>query len=466
MAMPDVTPIGPRLFALTDIGNAERLVALYGDEFRWVHEWKCWIVWDGCRWTRDTRSRLGAMAKASVRSMLKEAAEIEGDDARKRLVTHAMQSEGAGKIRAMIELSRSEPGVSIEFAELDTHPYLLTVRNGTLDLTTATLHEHHRRDLITKLVDVPYDPEAQCPTWEAFLWRIFAGRADMIEYIQRAVGYSLTGDTSAHCLHLLHGNGANGKSTFLEVLATLFGDYGVQADFATFLDKSTDGGARNDVARLAGSRMVRSSEVGEGKRMNEALVKSLTSTDTIAARYLYSESFEFRPSFKIWLAANHKPVIRGSDDAIWRRVRLIPFTVTIPEEERDLHLAEKLRKELPGILAWAVAGCRLWQKHGLTPPVDVLVATSEYRTESDVIGAFLDECCEVGSTYQVTASELYGGFKRWADENGEYVLSQSAFGRRLEERGFGVRKSGVKYRMGLRLTEDASKPSKPPWFDR
>jgi putative DNA primase/helicase len=471
MAMPDISPIGPRRFPLTDIGNAERLVAQYGDNIRWLQAWKSWLVWDERRWIRDGTCRVEALAKTTVRNMLREATDLEGDT-KKAIVAHAMQSESDSRIGSMIRRARAEDGIAIEFRELDQHPYLLTVQNGTLDLRTGTLGAHERGHLITKLVDVPFDPAAPCPTWEAFLHRIFDGRGDMIGYIQRAVGYSLTGDTGEQCLHLLHGSGSNGKSTFLEVLASLFGDYGVQADFATFLDKGTDGGPRNDVARLAGARMVRSSEVGEGKRLNEALVKSLTGTDTIAARFLYAESFEFRATFKLWLAANHKPVIRGADHAIWRRVRLIPFTVTIADAEKDPDLADKLRKELPGILAWAVAGCLLWRRDGLTPPPDVVAATAEYRSESDVLGAFLDECCETGHGggpamgMEVAATEIYTAFKRWAEENGEFVLTHTAFGRRLEERGFGVRKSGVKYRRGLRLLASPSKPHQTSWTDR
>ena len=304
--------------------------------------------------------------------------------------------------------------------------------------------------MLTKYADVEFRDDAECPLWLAFLEKIFGGNAEIIGYLQRAVGYSLTGDTREQCLHLLHGSGSNGKSTFLEVLQALMGDYGVQADFATFVEKKGDG-PRNDVARLAGTRMVRSSEIGEGKRLNESLVKSLTGQDTIAARFLYSEAFEFRPTFKLWLAANHKPVIRGTDHAIWRRVRLIPFTVTISESEKDETLKDRLIAELPGILRWAVEGCHLWLERGLHPPDAVTVATTAYKNESDILGTFLEECCEIGSGLEVSATELYTAYKRWAHENGEFELSQTAFGRRIEERGFDVRKNGVKYRRGLRL---------------
>jgi putative DNA primase/helicase len=264
----------------------------------------------------------------------------------------------------------------------------------------------------------------------------------------------------------LHGSGSNGKSTFLEVLQALLGDYGVQADFATFVEKKGDG-PRNDVARLAGARMVRSSEIGEGKRLNESLVKSLTGQDTIAARYLYSEAFEFKPTFKLWLAANHKPVIRGTDHAIWRRVRLIPFTVTIRDDEKDETLKDRLLTELPGILQWAVAGCQQWLESGLRPPDVVMAATQAYQSESDILGAFLDECCELGTGLEVAAGDLYAAYRKWAKDNGEFELSQTAFGRRIEERGFDVRKNGIKYRRGLRLLPNVLPvKSEPNWWQK
>jgi len=455
-------------FAPTDVGNAERLVSLYGTEFCWVHKWKSWMVFDGTRWARDESNTVERYAKQAVRSILADAAQIEDKETRTKLVTHAMQSESNGRIIGLIARAKAEPGVAQRTEIFDRHPFLLNVANGCLDLRTGRLGSHDRTHFLTKCAPVPFDPEALCPTWERFLLDVFGGRYDLISYVQRAVGYSLTGDTSEQCLQLMHGSGSNGKSTFLEVLQALFGDYGIQADFSTFLDGKTQDGPRNDVARLAGARMVRSSEVGEGKRFNESLVKALTGSETIAARFLFSESFEFTPTFKLWFAANHKPVIRGTDHAIWRRVRLIPFDVQFSGEKKDGQMKEKLMAELPGILAWAVAGCLLWIENGLNPPPDVQAATDDYRRESDVIGSFLEDSCETGAGLKVGATELYHAYKKWAKDSGEYELSMTAFGRRLEERGFGVRKCGVKYRLGLRLNAavQASSQEQPSWFHR
>jgi putative DNA primase/helicase len=440
------------VFLHTDVGNAQRLVAAHGADLRYVPRWKVWLVWDGRRWRRDETGEVERRAKQVVRGMMHEAKKIEDKDTRNALAGWALKSEAAGRIKAMVDLARSEPGVAISYTALDQQPRKLAVQNGTLDLWTGQLGPFSRDDLLTKLVDVPFDPEAPCETWERTLSVIFGGDAELIGYVQRAIGYSLTGDTSEQCLHLCHGTGSNGKSTLLDVLAELSGEYGQQADFQTFLDRRHDSGPRNDVARLAGARLVRSSEVGDHKRLNEGLIKSLTGGDVITARFLYSEDFEFKPQFKLWLAANHKPVIRGTDYAIWRRIRLIPFEVTITAEQADRELPKKLRAELPGILAWAVAGCLMWQRDGLRPPERVLAATADYKSESDVIAAFLEDCCELDPSYTESGGKLYTAYKRWADDNGEFVLTNTKFGRDLSDRGYVAKSSfNGKMRHGLRL---------------
>lgn len=458
--MADALPFVP-----SDIGNAERLVARHGGDFRYVPKWKSWMAWTGTHWERDETGRIQRACKDTLRQLAREAIDQDDKSRRDAMLKHALASEANGRINGMIERARAEPGMSIAHDVFDQRPFLLNVANGTVDLETGQLRLPERADYLTKRSPVPFDPDALCPRWEQFLLDVFDRRVDLIGYVQRAVGYSLTGDTSEQCLQLLHGAGANGKSTFLEVMQALCGDYGVQADFATFLDGRAAEGPRNDVARLAGARMVRTSEVGEGKRFNEALVKALTGSETISARFLYSEAFEFVPTFKLWFAANHKPVIRGQDHAIWRRVRLVPFDVQFDGARRDQRMKEKLLAELPGILAWAVAGALAWRRDGLQAPADVVAATEEYRRDSDVIGAFLEDCCDVGRGLEIEASVLYKAYRQWAKDGGEHELSQTAFGRRLEERGFGVRKSGVKYRVGLRL-QSAPQPSQPSWLDR
>lgn len=438
-------------YFLTDVGNAQRLVDVHGRDLRWVARWKVWLVWDGRRWRRDETGEVERRAKTVIRGVFRDALSLP-EDRKGPTLAHALKSEQAGRLEAMVRLARSEPGMAIAHDDLDQQAWCMTVRNGTIDLRTGQLGPHDRGHLSTKLTDIDYDPEATCPTWQQTLGVLFAGNQPLIDYVQRAIGYSLTGDTREQVLHLCYGTGANGKSTLLDVLAQLSGEYGLQADFQTFLDTGTRNGPRNDVARLAGARLVRSSEIGENKKLNEGLIKSLTGGDIVSARFLYSEDFEFKPQFKLWLAANHKPVIRGTDYAIWRRMRLIPFEVTISPEQRDELLPAKLTKELPGVLAWAVAGCQSWLADGLRPPDTVLAATDAYRTESDTIGAFLDEECELSGSYDTQASSLYTAYVRWAKDNGEYAITATAFGRRLTERGFEIKKVGpFKYRLGLKL---------------
>lgn len=419
----------------TDLGNARRLVVQHGKDLRYCHLRGKWFVYDGRRWIKDATGEIERKAKRTVVALGSEAALISDDDARKAALKWALRSESDARIAAMIALAQSEPEVPVLIDDMDANPWLLNCNNGTIDLRTGELGPHRRTDLITKLVPVDYDPEAECPLWGAFLDTSMDGNKNLMGFLARALGYSLTGDTSEQALFLLYGTGANGKSTFLEVNRALLGEYAQTADFSTFLIRDRDS-ARNDIARLVGKRFVAAAEVEGGRRMAEVLVKQLTGGDTIAARFLFREYFEFRPTFKIWLAANHKPTIRGSDHAIWRRIRLIPFTVTIPADQQDPRLSEKLRDELPGILAWAVRGCLEWQRDGLGVPDEVKAATEGYRQEMDALADFLAENCIVADYARVKAGALYETYREWCKSTGEDALSQKALGMRLTERGF------------------------------
>lgn len=439
---------------LTDLGNGERLVEMHGDALRYVPTSKKWHCWDGRRWVVDDLLDVQRRAKETVRAVGKLAFEMEYGADRIQRLKFAQDSESNGKLKAMIERAAAEPGIAVLPESFDAHPFLLNVANGVVDLSTGELGPHDRNLLMTKLVPVEYPgrDDAECPLWLAFLDRVFAGDQVMISYVQRAIGYTLTGDTREQCLHLLYGTGANGKSTFQEIIADITGDYSLQADFSTFLEKKHNDGPRNEIAALKGARYVRSSEIGEGKRFNEALIKTLTGGEKMRARFLYAEEFEFTPAFKLWFSFNHKPLIRGTDHAIWRRVRLIPFAVTIPDSEKDDMLKAKLRVELPGILRWAVDGCLAWHREGLRPPDSVLAATAAYRAESDTLGAFIEECCELGTKLEEAAAPLYKAYKKWAHDGGEFEMSQTAFGRKLSDRGFDVDTSRRhKYRRGLSL---------------
>ena len=284
-----------------------------------------------------------------------------------------------------------------------------------------------------------YDEGAEAPTWLAFLDRIMAGDRELIDFLQRAIGYSLTGDTREHCLFILYGTGRNGKSTKLETLRALLGDYAMQTPAETLLVKR-ENAIPNDIARLRGGRFVAASESEDGKWLAESLVKQLSGGDTLSARFMRGEWFDFLPTFKTWLATNHKPVIRGTDVAIWSRIRLVPFDVRIPDAEQDKGLGARLRAELPGILRWAVAGCLAWQRDGLGAPAGVRRATDRYREEMDVLAGFLADRCLVAPTAQASAAGLYKAYTEWCEASGEKPLSQRALGPRLLERGFAAHK--------------------------
>lgn len=419
----------------TDYGNAERLAAWHGQDLRYCHPWGKWLAWDGRRWAPDATAEVMRRAKLTARMILGEAAGIDDDKDRRDLVHFALRTERAANLRAMVTLAESEPGIPVLPEELDRDPWLLTCLNGTIDLKSGDLREHRREDLVTKLAPVEYDPTAQCPAFLTFLRHIMAASDPLIEFLQRAVGYSLTGQTSERVIFLLYGTGANGKTTFLELLRKLLGDYALRTPTSTLLVKP-DGGIPNDLARLKGARFVSASETEQGKRLAEALVKDVTGGDTISARFLGREYFDFRPECKIWLATNHRPVIRGTDKAIWDRIRLIPFTVTIPEGERDPGLLDKLSAELPGVLAWAVRGCLDWRREGLGTPPEVRAATEGYRNEMDLLAGFLEDCCFVDPQAQATAKLLYSAYTKWCEDAGERAESQRSFGLRLAERGF------------------------------
>ncbi len=434
----------------TDLGNAERFEAFAGDRFRFVHNWGSWLWFDGTRWQRDVDGESVRAGRDTLRATAAEAGTVPDQDERDQLAKHALDSESSARIGAMLSLAQSLLPVAPE--ALDADPDLFNCANGTIDLRTGELRPHDRADLLTRRSPVAFDPDATCPLWESFLARVLGGSASLVAFLQRAIGYSLTGHTSEQVLLLLYGIGANGKSTFLETVRSLLGDYATQADFTTFLKRDNDG-ARNDLARLVGTRFVSAVEAEAGKPLAEALVKQLTGGDTITARFLFREFFDFKPAFKLWLAANHKPTITGGDHGIWRRMRLVPFTVTIPEAERDPKLTAKLAEELPGILAWAVRGCLAWRAEGLGLPPEVKAATASYRDEMDVLGPFLDEATVAAEGCRITARELYEAYEKWCAANGERAKSQKGFAMSLRERGFEAVKGtkGVRCWAGLGL---------------
>jgi len=434
---PTEAPAPESPFHLTQLGNAKRLVRDHGQDLRHVTAWRRWFVWHRVRWTNDTTAEVERRAKATVAGIYLEALEITDLDQRGKVFKHAFGSETEHAINAMVSLAASEAEVAVKPADLDADPWLLNVKNGTLDLRTLKLRPHDPADFITKLAPVPFDPEATHPVWDAFLEKMVPD-PDERAFLQRAVGYTLTGDTSEEVLFFIHGPEAAGKGTFTGAMSALLGDYARVADFECFLRKRGDGGVRNDIARLAGARMVLSQEVDEGRALAEGLVKAITGGDVVAARFLYQESFEFKPAFKLWLVANHKPRVSAEDGAMWRRMLLVPFEVSLPVAERDPMVKETLTNDpaaRAAILAWAVQGLRDWLEHGLRPPAMVRQATDTYREEQDVLAPFLADCCVLKRGAFVTNKELRDAYVRWCETNGERPLSAKTLASPLRDRG-------------------------------
>ena len=424
----------------------------YGDRIRYVHAWGRWLVWDGTRWAKDQTGAVERFAQATVREMHKEALTLlEGGEMTKsaELSKHAYQSEREARIRSMVSLARVIEPVPVVPEDLDADPWLFNVENGTIDLRIGTLQEHRQEDRITKLAPVKYDPTAKAERFELFLLEIMNGRPALTSFLKRCVGYSMTGSTTEHVLLFLHGLGANGKTTLLNVLLRLFGDYGKQSEPELLLRKRNDAHPAG-VAALQGARLVATSEIDAGRALAEALLKSLTGGDRITARFMKQNFFEFEPSHTIWLAANHRPVIKGTDVAIWRRIHLVPFDVVIPPENRDHSLPAKLKDELPGILAWAVRGCLEWQKEGLAAPEAVTTATQSYRDDMDVLGEFIAEHCALDERASAEAKDLDSSYSEWTEKTGERKLGKNQFGIKLQERGFEKHKHQIHRRIVYR----------------
>ena len=430
----------------SDVAFSDLFIEQHSEHVRYCEQG--WLIWDGARWSHDDHGQVQEMGKQTARSILdlsKNEPDVERASKLARWGARVLQK---ARIDAGTSLACSNPKIRVKISELDADPLLLNVLNGTIDLRTGELRPHRRGDLITRLCPVEYDESAECPRWDSFLDTIFDGSKSLIDFVQRAVGYSLTGLTNEHCLFICYGHGDNGKTVLLETISQLAADYAKSSSIETFMARGNRGGIPNDIARLAGVRLVTVGETPQYGAFNESLVKDLTGGDTITARFLHREFFDFRPQFKLWIRANHKPRIKGTDHGIWRRIRLIPFGVTISKKKRDPYLLDKLRGELPGILARAVRGCLAWQKHGLEPPLEVRDATESYKSDQDVLGTYLKERVRrAPESCYIKARPLYNYYVKWCEESGERPEPEKDFSAAMIERGYKKerKKSGWRY---------------------
>ena len=407
----------------SDDALALRFSAQHGNDLRYVAQWGRWLRWNGTRWEEDQTVLVFDM----VRRVCREAAEEVEDERQAARIRSAMT------VAAVERLARSDRRHAAIVEQWDSNPWLLNTPKGIVDLKTGKLQPAKREDYATKATATV--PGGDCPTWAKFLDRITGGDADLQRYLQVVAGYSLTGLTIEHALFFLHGCGANGKSVFVSTLAGIIGDYAKTAPMATFTESRTEQHP-TDLAALQGARLVVSTETEDGRRWAEAKIKSLTGGDRISARYMRMDFFEYTPQFKLLISGNHRPGLRGVDESIRRRLQLVPFAVTIPEAERDLRLTEKLKAEWPGILAWAVQGCLLWQGEGIYQPDAVRAATGDYLSSEDALLRWVEDCCESGPNLWSSGSALFASWKGWADANNEYAGSQKRFSEQMASHGF------------------------------
>lgn len=425
---PDLTQI------TSDSGNGIRFAQRMRDVVRYCVGESRWYIWDGSRWAQDVLNRALHLTEEIVKDLYVEASELTGEAEREVVERWAKQSQALGKRRAMLDLAAVQPGIAIEPDQLDSDPWILTTRNGTLDLRTGTLRESRPEDLNTRRAEVDFDPGADCPLWLNHIDFVTHGDKLLADYLRRAVGYTLTGLTGEQKLFFLWGTGQNGKSTFVDVIGNLMGSYATTADENLL---TGTGGHPTQLADLRGARLVVADETDRDKKLAEQRIKMMTGR-TIKARFMRQDFFRYTPRFKLWVSGNHKPEIRGNDDGIWRRLKLVPFTSKFTDDQRILDYDEILRGELAGILNWALVGLADWVKIGGLGDTDaVRVATAEYRGEEDVIGQWIAEALELGVVDAETSSgALYESYRWWCHANGiQEVKSNIVLGRELSQRG-------------------------------
>lgn len=436
-------------FSRSDLGNAQRFSLRFGRDTRYCYSFNTWYIWDGRRWGRDNSGLISEFGKDVVFRLGDEAPLYEFDFERAAAFKWAASSQSKSAIENLVALSRSSLPISPD--ELDRDPHLFSTTNGTLNLSTMEFREHRQQDFITKLAGVEYDHQADCPLWQDHLQLVFNNDIEFIKGFQEICGYSLIHGNPEQLMFILHGTGKNGKSVTLETLAHVWGEYAVNIAPESLMKRRNNDGPRGDIARIAGARLITSSEGEDGARLSESIVKMLTGGDRVTVRNLYEREFEFTPAGKIWLSTNHKPVILGTDIAIWRRLWLIPFTVTITDEKRDAHIVEKLTREGSGILNWCLVGLNRYLANGKLPqPARITEASETYRDESDILGEFITDRCTMQG--EVPRRSLLAEYKAWCIDVNEKPVSSRRFAALLRDRGVTERKTnGTRNWVGIGL---------------
>ncbi|MFR5594659.1 MAG: phage/plasmid primase, P4 family [Clostridium perfringens] len=428
----------------SDVGNAERLISLHGKDIKFNVNSGKWYVWNGVNWELDNSFKVENLYRTVLRRFQNAIPNINISDdeiatkkQQEKAKSFVLRNETDGKIKSVLNQAKTFKGIN--FMESDKDDYLFNTPNGTINLRDLSQKKHDRKDLITQCSNYSFNRENdKCPNWIAFLNRIFCGDQELINYVQKAVGYSLTGDMSEQCLFMLWGGGANGKSTFVKALEDIMGTYAATIKGETLMEKNGQDGARGDLARLTNKRVVIASELQEGQVFNEPLLKVLSAGETLPVRFMYQEEFMLKPKFKLWIMTNKKPKVKGNDHGIWRRWRMIPFKYKFTEKEKDPNFyEEKLKPELEGILLWAITGYQMWKKEGFEAPKEVMEAVEDYKMDMDQVARFIEDCCKVGEGYECTGSAMYDEYINWCIAEGEnYKMTNHKLARDLKEKGF------------------------------
>jgi putative DNA primase/helicase len=421
---------------LTDLWLAELFAETHADRLRHHHRRACWLRYDPPVWRRDGDGAIYRHARDFVRTLQQEAAALPDRGRRTDLLKFALKAEGKNEIERFLGLARNLKPLADAGEGWDADPWLFAVPNGVIDLRTGQLRSGDASDRLTLMAAVPFDPEARAPRFARFLDEIFNGDAELIAFVQRFVGYTITGCTHEQVLGLFYGTGANGKSTFINVLRAVLGDYAHNLPFSA-LELKQRSAIPNDIAGLEAKRFVTASETNDGTRLNEARIKMLTGKDPVSARFMYADLFTFHPVAKFILAVNHKPTVQDDSVGFWRRIRLVPFLRSFQGDAREDGLEDRLIAEGPGILRWAVAGCGAWRAEGLGSPTAVRTATAEYQADSDPLAEFIEECCEPDADARTRASDVHEAYAKWCDRRrlGKHErLSSKDVGRRMAER--------------------------------
>lgn len=423
---------------------------------------KKWFFFNGSYWQEDIGNQKVELAAERVANSIKtEKPELKfstkTDNDKAMNEWYRFQKDSRSHMAKMHMIDEFKKYVIVKHGEFDKEDMLLNTESGYVDLSNGELHDHDIDKKFSHQTVAEYSDNVDAPLWDKFLNQIFNSDEELIHYVQKAIGYSFTGSVDEQCLFILNGRGRNGKSVFSNVVSDVAGNYAKQMNVQTIVAKKNQSGSANsDIARLEGARIVTSSELNEGDRFDESLVKQLTGGDKILARFLYGSEFEYKPKFKIWMATNHLPIIRGTDDGIWRRIKIIPFNIQIPKEKVDKKLEYKLKAEYTGILNWIVQGAIMWQQEGLEDPEAVRQVIENYRAEMDPLDAFLEECCTTGQNYSIKARDMYDAYHEWAKESEEYKMSMTKFGREMSKKLLRVKKRDGWCYVGLKLKEPDS----------